>query len=103
MERLNRLNIWNSYFISAALPDLKNPFLRFFVLRAHAGFGVGEGVLLAGLALLIGDHFTKGHVGAQRGAVDIGNHRVRERLAFLGQEPVDEQFRGVRMGRVGKC
>src|SRR5512144_1310470 len=72
-DDFNCLNVLSGlnlrYLLLPRFPDFEDPLLRFFVLRAHARFGVGEGVLLAGLALLIGNHFAHRHVGAQRGAV----------------------------------
>ena len=55
---LNDLNDWNvlnsSKLFLSRFPDFEDPLLRFFLLRAHAGFGVGERVLFARLALLVG-------------------------------------------------
>ena len=67
------------------------------------GSASGNAYCLPGLRCWSADDLAEGHVGAQRGAIDVGNQRVRECLTFLGQKPVDEQFRRVRMRRVGKC
>lgn len=66
------------------------------------GSASGEGILFSRHALLLSHHLADGNVGAERLPINGRNYGMRQGLTFFREKPIDEQFCGVGVRRIGK-